>query len=238
MDDFSSSTPSPSESENDEFEQKKDEEPDEELIIEKEPDPVSSKRKSRGRPKRKNVNIENVLKSEALDDAPDHPIEMPKSPATDSLPPEPLINLNQFRKLLTDAEIANEQGIDISELHAKRVGIVKHLAQFDMYERSNYSRNLEEIYKQITPEPGQGFFIGVILHDGSRAHRKFCYNDPGEFVYRWVAMNKKLISDQIKIGHFIIISRFGEPLMPAQPLVEQLSSEELNQNYLFNIRII
>lgn len=144
----------------------------------------------------------------------------------------PSFDISKFRYLSTDEEIAQQRGISCEKLFENRKDIVKDLANFDDVVGIRY-KDLIEKYN-VSNQPKSGIIISILLHSGDRISKLFESEDVGSSIYYWAASQDKMIKDNIKPGHFIIIRNTGEEIFPEIPIKDQITEKQI----LLNVRLL
>lgn len=145
----------------------------------------------------------------------------------------PSFDISKFRCLNTDENTAQQRGISCENLLEYRKDLVKDLATFDDIVGIRY-KDLIEKYKNITNQPTNGITISILLHTGDRISKIFESEDAGSTIYYWTASQDKMIKDNIKPGHFIIIRNTGDEIVPDVPIKDQITEKQI----LLNVRLL
>ena len=98
---------------------------------------------------------------------------------------------------------------------------------------TDISEDLIEKYN-VSNQPKSGIIISILLHSGDRISKLFESEDVGSSIYYWAASQDKMIKDNIKPGHFIIIRNTGEEIFPEIPIKDQITEKQI----LLNVRLL
>lgn len=129
--------------------------------------------------------------------------------------PEDFIR-KDIRVVKSDNDILEERNMrSTTQLAKKRLNIVKSLIVED---EKKYAETVNQLYNNLPKPPISGIKLSVILHDGQRIHRIFEREDKVESVYIWIAANRSVIKDQVKLGYFILIDINGNEKDPEQTI--------------------
>lgn len=146
----------------------------------------------------------------------------------------PTFDISKFRYLKTDESTAQERNISCEELLEYRKSLTKGLAAFDSIVGIRYRDSIKEESKKINDQPKNGIIVSILLHTGDRINKIFDSEDTGSSIYYWTAAEDKMIKDNIKPGHFIIIKNTGDEINPDEPIKDQI----LEKQILLNVRLL
>lgn len=146
----------------------------------------------------------------------------------------PEFNISMFRYLNTDQKTAQQRNISSEELFEYRKNIVKDLATFDSITGVRYKDSILQELKKINDQPKNGVIISVLLHNGDRIYKIFESEDNAASIYYWTASQDKMVKDNIRPGHFIIIKNTGEEIIPDKQINEQITEKQI----LLNVRLL
>lgn len=134
-----------------------------------------------------------------------------------TFPPPPVFEEDDSKyeiKLITDEDVYKQRNmLSVDDLHTYRRQLVRSLI---ISESERYIHSLNNLVSKLPPESPSNFLVSVILHNGIRINRSFPLESQISQVYIFVANQKSLQDDQIKLGNFILIEKDGNEADPSK----------------------